>query len=135
MSENGASSMTRAQVAHAVPGRLRVRIEAPRGQGKLHHLADELNRMPDTAAVRANHAARSVTVTFNPQQVSAPRLLERLQEIGLIALNFANPAEWSEALVEDVLPRADDPSTLPGRLNQELLAATGGHLDLFRIAA
>jgi hypothetical protein len=134
MSESRTLPTPRAQVAHAVPGRLRVRIDAPRGQGKLHRLEDELNRMPDTADVRANHAARSVTVTFNPLQTSPNSLLDRLQEIGLIALNFADPAEWGEALVEEVLPRAEDPATLPGRLNQELLTATAGHLDLFRIA-
>jgi hypothetical protein len=134
MSMSDAPPMTQAQVAHAVPGRIRVRIDAPRGEGKLHRLAEELKRMPATQSVRANHAARSVTVTFDPKQVSSSRLLADLQELGPIALNLANPAEWGEVLVQEVLPRAEDPRTLSGRLNQGLLAATGGHLDLFRIA-
>lgn len=122
-------------MAHTVPGRLRVRIDAPRGQGKLRQLADTLRQMPETDSVRANHAARSVTVTFDPRQISVCVLLDRLHDLGLIALELTDPREWGDLLAEQVVPRAEDPATVPGRLNEELLALSGGRLDLFRVTA
>jgi hypothetical protein len=127
------AATTRARVAHAAPGRLRVRIDAPRGQGKLGRLAEELNRMPDTHTVRTNHAARSVTVTYDPHEVSGSELLERLCDIGLLALDLANPDELSEALLEKVVPLAEDPTSVPGRFNVKLLQASLGAVDLFRV--
>jgi hypothetical protein len=133
MSERLTRERTGARVMHSTPGRIRVRIDAPRGQGRLQRLAEELNRMPDTRTVRANHTARSVTVTFDRQLCSAPTLLERLQELGMIALDLADPEEWAETLVEEVVPQAEDPTTLPGWFNRELLWASAGNLDLFRL--
>jgi hypothetical protein len=123
----------RATVAHALRGRLRVKIDAPAGQGKLHRLASELREMPATLDVQANHRARSVTVTYDPHQVSAAGLLDRLRQLGFIALNITNPMEWGEMLAEEVVPEARDPRTLPGRLNRELLLASAGKLDVFRL--
>jgi hypothetical protein len=125
---------TPARVVHAAPGRLRVRIDSPRGEGRLHQLANVLEQMPDTRAVRPNHAARSVTVTFDPRTVSRSTLLDRLQEVCSVAFNLMDLSEWPEALVERVVPRAEDPSSLAGRLNQQLLQATVGKVDLFRVA-
>jgi hypothetical protein len=125
---------THARVVHTAPGRLRVRIDSPRGQGRLRQLANVLQEMPETEAVRPNHAARSVTVTYNPRIVSPTTLLDRLQEVCSLAFNLVDPLEWPEALVEDVVPRAEDPSTLAGQLNRQLLEATLGKLDLFRVA-
>jgi hypothetical protein len=127
------SQPPRATVAHALRGRLRVKIDAPAGQGKLHRLAAELREMPATLDVQANHRARSVTVTYDPHQVSAAGLLERLHQLGLIALNITNPMEWGEMLAEEVVPEAKDPRTLPGRLNRELLLVSAGKLDVFRL--
>jgi hypothetical protein len=59
----------RIKVAHAARSRLRLRIDTPRGQGDLTRLAEELEQMPDTRQVRANHAARSVTVAYDDGQV------------------------------------------------------------------
>jgi len=127
------ASQPRAKVAHAVPGRLRVRIDTPPGQGKLGHLAAELERMPDTQRVRANHTARSVTVTYDPSQVSAPDLLDRLHQLGLIALDLADPHEWPAVLASEVIPLAEDPTTVAGGLNRGLMSVTHGNLDLFRL--
>jgi copper chaperone CopZ len=112
---------------------MRVKIDAPRGHGKLHRVEEELRQMPATLDVQANHRARSVTVTYDPRQVSAAAMLEQLHRLGLIALDITNPIEWGEMLAENVVPEAKDPNTLPGRLNQELLLTTGGKLDLFRL--
>jgi len=105
------ASQTRAKVAHAFPGRLRVRIDTPPGQGKLGHLAEELARMPDTQEVYANHTARSVTVTYDPSQVSAPDLLDRLHQLGLIVLDLADPTSgrrcWRQRLFHS--PRTPPP--------------------------
>jgi hypothetical protein len=124
-----------ATVAHATPGRLRLRVATPRGQGKLHQLAERLCEMPETSSVRANHAARSVTVSYDPHTVSAGELLERLRHLGVIALDLSDPLEWAETLASEIVPEAEDPTTMPGRLNRRLLVATSGHVDLFRITA
>src|SRR5437868_1123505 len=89
--------------------------------------------MPDTLAVHANHQARSVTVTYDPRQVSAPALVERLCRLGLVVLEMMDPNEWAEMLAEQIVPQAEDTQTLPGRVNRELLLATAGKLDLFRL--
>jgi hypothetical protein len=133
MSEERQQRPPRARVAHAVRGRLRVKIDAPPGRGKLHQLAAQLREMPDALAVHANHSARSVTVTYDPHQVSAPALLERLCRLGLVALDLIDPAEWAEMLAEEVVPQAEDAQTLPGRVNRELLLTTRGRVDLFRL--
>jgi len=112
-----------------------VKIDAPPGQGKLHRLAAELQQMPDTVSVQANHAARSVTVTYDPREVSAAALLDRLHRLGLIVLDLSDPMEWAEMLAEEVVPEAKDPRTLPGRLNRALLLASAGKVDLFRLTA
>jgi Heavy metal associated domain 2 len=122
-----------ATVAHTTPGRLRIRLQMPRGQGKLHQVASELDAVPGTETVRANHTARSVTVTYDPHQVSASALLDRLCRLGVVALDLADPMEWAETLAEEVVPEAENPTSLPGRLNRQLLLATAGKVDLFRI--
>jgi hypothetical protein len=123
----------RATVAHSLRGRLRVKIDAPPGQGKLHRLAQELRDTPATMDVQANHRARSVTVTYDPRQTSAAALLDRLHRLGLIAIDITDPLEWAEMLAEEVVPEARDPHTLPGRLNRELLMVSAGKLDVFRL--
>ncbi len=135
MSETPLQHPVRARVAHTAPGRLRVRVNAPRGQGKLRQVAEELRRLPETETVRANHTARSVTVTYDPYRVSFASLLERLQELGLIALDLTDPMEWGELLAENVVPRAEDPASLPGRINHGLRQLTNGTLDLPRLTA
>jgi hypothetical protein len=133
MSEDTQPAPPHARVAHATRGRLRVKIEASPGRGEIHQLASELREMPDTLAVRANHRARSVTVTYDPNRVTAPVLLERLCRLGLVALDLTDPGDWAEMLAEQVVPRAEDPQTLPGRLNLELLLASRGTVDMFRL--
>jgi hypothetical protein len=129
----GPASGTPARVAHTAPGRLRVRIDSPRGKGRLGRLAQELERMPDTHEVRANHAARSVTVTFDPHAVSSHELLQRLSDFGLLVLDLADPEELTDALMGQVVPLAEDAATVPGRVNRELVRATLGAVDLFRV--
>jgi hypothetical protein len=133
ISISGEQRPPRATVAHSLRGRLRVKIDAPPGRGKLHRLAEELRETPATLDVQANHRARSVTVTYDPHQISAAALLDRLHRLGLIALDLTDPMEWAEILAEEVVPEAKDSSTLPGRLNRELLLATAGKVDLFRL--
>jgi hypothetical protein len=133
MSRLPATKTPQARLASAAPGRLRIRIDASRGEGKLGRLADELERMPDTRSVRPNHAARSVTVKYDPNQVTAPTLLSRLERLGLIALDLADPSEWPELLAGELVPLAEDPRTLPGRLNRHLRRATAGGLDLLHL--
>src|SRR5436305_1081844 len=89
-------------LAHSGPGRLRVRVPTPPGRGHLHRLAAELDAMPDTQTVCANHTARSVTVTFDPAAVSAPVLLQRLCTLGLIALDGCDPAKVTEFLLAEL---------------------------------
>jgi hypothetical protein len=89
--------------------------------------------MPGTETVRSNHTARSVTVTYDPQQLSAAAILDRLRRVGTVALDLADPMEWAETLAEEVVPEAENPATLPGRLNRQLLLASAGKVDLFRI--
>jgi hypothetical protein len=124
----------RIKVAHAAGSRLRLRIDTPRGQGNLTRLAEDLEQMPDTRQVRANHAARSVTVAFDDRQVSPVTLLSRLERMGFIALDLVDPSEWAELLAGELVPLAEDPRSLPGRLNDRLRRATGGAVDLFQVA-
>jgi hypothetical protein len=134
MRVDSAAQPTRAKVVSAGPGRIRVRIDAPRGQGKLHQLEEQLNRLPETRAVRANHLARSVTVTYDPAQASAPSLLDHLQRLGLLVLDLADPEEWGEMLIEHVVPHTQDPATLPGRLNRQLLLSSAGRINLVHVS-
>jgi hypothetical protein len=127
------NSAPRVKLASTTPGRLRLRIDAPRGQGRLGRLAEELERMPETRRVRANHAARSVAVRYDPSQASALSLLTRLEQLGLGVMDLADPSEWPELLVERVVPMARDPQSVPGQLNQRLRIATAGALDLFQL--
>jgi len=124
---------TLATVAHSTEGRIRVKLAVPRGQGKLHQVASALDAMPGTRTVRANHTARSVTVTYDPHEVSAADLVDRLCRLGVMAMDLADPMEWAETLAEEVVPQAENPTTLAGRLNRGLLLATDGKVDLFRI--
>jgi hypothetical protein len=85
--------------------------------------------------VRANHVARSVTITFDADRVSVTDLLGQLQAIGTVALDLADPREWPRLLAQEVVPLAEDPSSFPGRLSRELSAVTEGRLDLSRLTA
>jgi hypothetical protein len=120
------------RLAHSALGRLRIRVQAPPGRGLLHHLAEELKAMPDTQIVHANRTARSVTVTYDPAVVSAPVLLQRLCTLGLIAVEGCNPAKLTEFFLAELEPGAHDPATFVGRLNNEMLTASAGRVDVFR---
>lgn len=133
MSAAVAREPTVATVAHTTTGRMRVKLAAPRGQGKLHQVASALDAMPGTRTVRANHTARSVTVTYDPHEVSARALVDRLCHLGVVAMDLADPMEWAETLAEEVVPEAENPTTLAGQFNRRLLVATDGKVDLFRI--
>jgi hypothetical protein len=130
------SGMTapRARLAHAVAGRLRVRLHAPLEPEHLHRLAGELERIPYIRTARVDRAARSVTVTFDPLLVSAPVLLDQLCSLGLVVLDPFDLAEWGQLLAAELVPRAENSATLPGHINRELRAASAGRLDLLRVA-
>ena len=98
-------------------------------------MADELKRLPHTVTTRANHVARSVTVTFDPGRTSALLVIERLCNVGLIAVELADPEEWGLVLAEELVPRVADAATLPGRVDRGLRAVSGGRLDLIRVVA
>lgn len=121
------------KLAYSAPGRLRIRVDAPRGEGKLGRLATELERMPETQSVRANHAARSVTVGYDPDQVSVVSLLSRLEQLGLIVLDLADPKEWPELVASHLVPMAADRRSVPGWLNHQIKQWSAGGLNLFTV--
>ena len=75
----------RAQLAHHIPERLRVRL--PRGNRRSHvmeRLKEDLLTQPGVQAVETNHAAGSVTVSYDPQQYSNTGMLGLLEDLGVI---------------------------------------------------
>jgi hypothetical protein len=110
-------------------------MHARRGAGHLDRLARMLRRLPHVHTVRANHTARTVTVTFDPQYLTGPRLIERLCHLGLAVAELAEPAGWGALVAERVAPRVTNPATLSGRAHLKLLAATGGRVHLVRAVA
>jgi hypothetical protein len=129
MSENSEPTL---QVVHVAPGRMRIRINTPQGQGHLHRLKDELHRMPETQSVRANHTARSVTVSYDPDSASVPALVGRLCTLGVAALHSDPAAGLTELVLDKMSVRVHDPTTYSGRMNRKLMTASKGQVDLFR---
>jgi hypothetical protein len=95
--------------------------------GLLHHL-------PHIDGVHVNHAARSVTLVFDPRTVTGPRLVQQLCDLGL---TIAALAEGGVGLVVAGRVGADvaNPATPPGRAHVKLMAASGGRLNLVRMVA
>jgi hypothetical protein len=128
------SLMPPVSIAHAAHGRLRLRIHARRGGGHLDRLAGLLQQLPDVSTVRVNHAARTVTVTFDPRYLSGPRLVEQLCELGLTIAALAE-GEWGLVVASRIGTDVANPATPPGRAHLKLLAMSGGRLHLVRVVA
>ena len=129
-----ASPMPQVSIAHAAHGRLRLRIHAGRGGGHLDRLAGLLHRLPDVSVVRVNHAARTVTVTFDHGALTGPRLVEKLCNLGLTVAALAE-GEWGLVVASRVGTDVANPATPPGRAHLMLLALSGGRLHLVRVIA
>jgi len=85
MKQVHARSKHHAQLAHHIPGRLRVRL--PRGDRRSHvmeRLQHDLLTQPGVHAVDVNHAAGSVTVSYDPQQHSDTSMLGLLEDLEVV---------------------------------------------------
>jgi hypothetical protein len=73
--------MTDAVIVHQLPGRIRLRIPAMRGDANYFSaLATSLGHAPNVQQVKTNPATASVVVQF---EGDAERILEQMHELGL----------------------------------------------------
>jgi len=130
-----ARSTHHAQLAHHIPGRLRVRF--PRENRRSHimeRLKEDLLTQTGIQAVGTNHAAGSVTVSYDPQQHSNTGMLGVPEDLGVIVSTMID-APHIEVGTREKGPSAAALS-LSGALddlNQRLAAWTGNVIDLLAL--
>ena len=80
------------QVAHAIPGRVRLRITDKTFEPALDALADELRLQDGIYEVCKNPETGSVLISFNSTMLALPALLEELEAYGVAGLNSQTSA-------------------------------------------
>jgi len=127
-----ARSKHHAQLAHHIPGRLRVRL--PRGNRRSHimeRLKEDLLTQPGIHAVDVNPAAGSVTVSYNPQQYSDTGMLGLLEDLDVVIGTVLDVPHIEEGIGEKGFSTAA--LSLSGALedlNRRLATRTGNVIDL-----
>jgi hypothetical protein len=76
-------SLVQAQVASAVPGRVRVRVSEP-DRGALPRLQAHLSRQPGIHQVTVNHATGSVLIHCDHDRITAGDLMAMCYDVGVI---------------------------------------------------
>ncbi len=127
------SSLPPGVVISSTPGRLRVRLPRahPQHAQVLHDVHTRLQQQPGVDRVSTIRTTRSVTVKYNPRQVSHLDVVALLRDCGVIA------EETLTALGEEVPELPGDKSATAvslgsalDDLNRQVLAATGRKVDL-----
>jgi hypothetical protein len=83
----------RARVAHAIPGRLRIRLESEARDPELDGLG-AVRFAPGVLAIETNPAARSTIIRYDPTATTESAILTALEQAG-IELVSAAPGETS----------------------------------------
>jgi len=121
-----------AHLAHYIPGRLRVRLR--RGERRsyvMEHLKYDLLTQPGIDAVDVNHAAGSVTVSYDPHQHSDSSILGLLQDLDVVFGTMLDLPHWEEGTGETGLSTgALSVSGALDDLNRRLANWTGNVIDL-----
>ena len=125
-----ARSHHRVELAHHIPGRLRVRL--PRGDHRspvMERLQQDLLAQPGVDAVDVNHAAGSVTVSYDPHQHSDSGIVGLLEDLDVVVGTVLD-APHMEELSGDGRPGALSLAGALDDLSQRFSAWTGQALDL-----
>lgn len=76
---------------HFVPGRLRLKITALRDQRRAAEAKANVAAIPMVTGVVANPMTGSLTINFDPQQLSIADLWERLRTLSYVSENCPEP--------------------------------------------
>ncbi|MEB3338538.1 MAG: heavy metal translocating P-type ATPase [Leptolyngbyaceae bacterium] len=74
-----------ATVAHAIPGRIRLRLAKDQSGSMLSYLEQQLKDQGDGWEIRANQVAHSLTLTFDADRQPLDQVVTRLQKLEVIA--------------------------------------------------
>lgn len=108
-----------ARLVHRLPGRLRLRVEARRGDREwLDRLALDLAQVEGVRGVETNASTASLLVRHDGPTGA---LLERIRGLGLVRLDTLEPSEP---------PMRERLAGRLARLDRDLARATRGELDL-----
>src|SRR5215813_3628393 len=120
-----------ANVAHQIPGRVRIRLhQESRHPHILQKLKTDLDGQPGVDGVEVNETAGSVTVKYNAQQHTAAGILGLLQDFDVLVGTVMEAPHIED---EDHSKHGKAALTLAGALddlNQQLSALTGHTVDL-----
>jgi copper chaperone CopZ len=122
-------SLARARIAHAMPGRLRLRLERRAEVDRIaQSIREALGDVPGVIAVDAKPAARSLVIQYDQTALPPERLIERLVSDGGIALVPPGGGTAYEPARGTATGRTI--SSAMGALNVSLGKATQGFFDL-----
>ena len=109
-------------VAHAMPGRLRLRLPLP---AQTSHLLDVVRSVPGVTACIWNDHTRSLLVHYRPEETTSDAIIDAVaNHAGVVAPHEDRPTESDETPVAEVI------SSSVGRLNTKIVRATARRLDL-----
>jgi Heavy metal associated domain 2 len=109
-------------IAHAMPGRLRLRLPAP---AQTSQLLDVVRAVPGVTACIWNDHTRSLLVHYRPEETTSDAIIDTVADhAGVVAPHEDRPSEGDETPVAEVITSSLD------RLNTKVVRATAGKLNL-----
>jgi hypothetical protein len=119
------------QVVHASPGRVRLRLsDAALSDPHVRGAEGLLASMPGIGQVRVNPWARSVTITYDPEAVDPAALFAAAEAAGVRVTAPSSPNGHGPSPPGDGTELGDRISSVFGRADRRVVAATGGIADL-----
>jgi hypothetical protein len=119
----------RATVVHAIPGRVRVRLERSlRSAELLRDLVEALSEVEGVRRVQANPATGSLLLLYDPELLTLDQLLLAADAANIAVVLPGDQSHQPEP--DDLTPLARGINSAFGRLNRALFAFTGGKLDV-----
>jgi hypothetical protein len=80
------------EYAHFVPGRLRLKITTLKSQRRAAEAEADIAAIPMVSSAVANPLTGSITINFDPQQLSIGDLWEKLRTLGYVSENRPEPS-------------------------------------------
>lgn len=133
------------EIAHALPGRLRLRLPFLRDRpGEATPLADQMVEVDGVAEVQCRPFTGSLLCSYDPARISEQELIAAVRRLTGVERVFrtgpAMDAREEDALLlalvaQDGTEIADEAAALFQRLNLDVLRFTEGRLDIGTLAA
>lgn len=125
------SDLARIELRHAIPGRIRLRIPAIKGDpGLSREVHGQLSSLPVIRRVEVNPVTASVLVLYDPADSAAIAKLGRMIVPGLDLDALPGPGDRDELDRHAHFSSAEAVATFGRQWNRRIESATGGALDV-----